>query len=171
VQRVRVLEPEEMLFREGTPFQAPFIVTSGCLELILTMPDGRERVVAFRVPGEMVGLESWNRDVHRYSARAITQSTLCRLRWNKASSRRNAALMSSLLAKMSADAERNGIPWPGLPAIERVRAFIEDFRNRTDQPLPMTRAQIGSHLGMAEETVVRAMKTLRLRGTGRAMPD
>jgi CRP-like cAMP-binding protein len=56
------------------------------------------------------------------------------------------------------------MPWAGLSAVERVRAFVADFRSRTDQPLCMTRAQIGQYLGLAEETVVRAMKALRRSG-------
>ena len=53
---------------------------------------------------------------------------------------------------------------PGLSSVERVRAFITDFERRTDQPLPMTRAQIGRYLGLAEETVVRAFAALKRPG-------
>ncbi len=67
--------------------------------------------------------------------------------------------------------ERNAPPWPGLPAIERVATFIADFAARArvkgsvSSPikLPMTRADIGSYLGLAEETVVRALTQLRKR--------
>jgi hypothetical protein len=48
---------------------------------------------------------------------------------------------------------------------KRLEQSDADFRSRTDQPMPMTRAQIGQYLGMAEETVVRALKAL-----GRAHP-
>jgi CRP/FNR family transcriptional regulator len=171
VRRVRLLETDAELFQQGSPFEAPYIVTSGCMALVELLPDGRERVLAFRVPGEMVGLECWNRGIHEYGARAITQTTVCRLRWNPGSVSRNATLLQTLLAKSTSTAGRLLAPWPGLSAVERVSRFIEDFRSRTDQPLPMTRAQIGSFLGMAEETVVRAMKTLRLRGKARALPD
>jgi CRP/FNR family transcriptional regulator, anaerobic regulatory protein len=171
VRRVRLLEVDEELFQQGSTFEAPYIVTSGCMALIELLPDGRERILAFRVPGEMVGLESWNCGVNEYSARAIAQTTLCRLRWNAGSLTRNATLLRTLLAKSTSAAGRMHTPWPGLSAQERVSRFIEDFRNRTDQPLPMTRAQIGSYLGMAEETVVRSMKALGLHGRTRALPD
>ena len=49
----------------------------------------------------------------------------------------------------------------GLPAAERVRVFVEEFLARSNQSLPMTRAEIGLHLGLAEETVVRALAKLR----------
>jgi CRP-like cAMP-binding protein len=76
VRRVRLLETDAELFQQGSPFEAPYIVTSGCMALVELLPDGRERILAFRVPGEMVGLESWNRGIHEYGARAMTQTTV-----------------------------------------------------------------------------------------------
>jgi CRP-like cAMP-binding protein len=73
-----------------------------------------------------------------------------------------------LLAKSTAQCEQAALPWAGLSAEKRVRAFLDDFRMRTDQPLPMTRAQIGQYLGIAEETVVRALSRLR-DGAGGAL--
>jgi CRP-like cAMP-binding protein len=44
-----------------------------------------------------------------------------------------------------------------------VRAFLVDFHERTGRAPPLTRAQIGQYLGIAEETVVRAMKAMDRR--------
>jgi CRP/FNR family transcriptional regulator len=167
VRRVRPLTAGEFLFRAGDPFEAPFMLTSGCVSLVQALDDGRERIVAFRVPGELLGLECWNQPVHRYSAQAITATTCCRLRWSTApNAARSATLLRALLAKATSQSMPSSMPWASLSAVERVRAFVEDFRSRTDQPLPMTRAQIGSYLGMAEETVVRAFKVLAATRTG-----
>lgn len=161
VRRVKPLQSGESFCRQGEPFEAPFLVTSGCLAVTELLADGSERIVAVRLPGEMVGLESWNLQTHRYGAVALAPSTLCRLRWSAASAgARSATLLRALLAKATGQSCDLSLPWPGLPARERVRAFLADFRGRTDQPMPMTRAQIGQYLGMAEETVVRAFKAL-----------
>jgi CRP/FNR family transcriptional regulator len=161
VRRVRPLEPGEILFREGSAFEAPYLVTSGCVTVTELLSDGAERIVAFRVRGEVLGLESWNRGTHRYAAQALTSSTVCRLRWGAGgAAARSAAVLRALLAKAAAQSTESCMPWPGLPAVERVRAFVADFRARTGQRLPMTRAQIGRYLGLAEETVVRALKAL-----------
>lgn len=165
VRRVRPLEPGEVLVRAGAPFRAPFIVTSGCLGVIELLADGTERIVAFRLPGEIVGLESPNALAHRYGVQAVSSATVCRLRWHKGGiDGLGSAVLGKLLAKTTLQCEQAAHPWAGLPSVERVRAFIEDFRSRTDQPLPMTRAQIGQYLGIAEETVVRAFAQLRQRG-------
>ena len=78
---------------------------------------------------------------------------------------RSAALLRALVSAGSRQLERSAPPWAGLGAMERVRTFLEDFRRRTDQPLPLTRAQIGQYLGLAEETVVRAIARFRRRKT------
>lgn len=164
VRRLRPLEAGEVLFREGEDFDAPYLVTSGCLSVTELLGDGTERIVAFRVRGEILGMESWNQSTRRFGARALIASTVCRLRWGPSgAASRSAALLRALLAKATAQSADLSMPWPGLPAVERVRAFVADFRARSEQPLPMTRAQIGQYLGLAEETVVRAFKALERR--------
>lgn len=157
VQRVKPLEPGQLLFAQGAPFEAPFLLTSGCMSVTELLPGGDERIVAFLVPGDVVGLDSWDLATHRYGAQAVSAATLCRLRWS--SRPRSSALLRALLSKASSQFGAT-TPWAGLPAVQRVAGFVADFRRRTDQPLPMTRAQIGRHLGLAEETVVRALKAL-----------
>jgi CRP/FNR family transcriptional regulator len=172
VRRVRPLDAGEVLLHEGDDFAGPFVVTSGCVSLTQLLDDGTERIVAFRVPGEMIGLESCTSPVHRYGAQAVSPSTVCRLRWSAGGLQaRGAALLRTLLAKAGDQLGLAAPPWAGLSSVERVRAFVADFERRTDQPLPMTRAQIGRYLGLAEETVVRAfaeLKRIRPRAPGAA---
>jgi len=164
VRRVRPLEAGDVLLREGEPFAGPYVVTSGCLSVTQLLEGGGERIVAFRVPGELIGLECCGLGAHRFGAQAVSSSTVCRLRWSAGGLHsRGAALLRTLLGKASAQLE-HAPPWPGLSSVDRVRLFVEDFGRRTDQPLPMTRAQIGRHLGLAEETVVRAFAELRRAG-------
>lgn len=165
VRRIRPLEAGEVLFREGAPFVGPFVVTSGCLSLTRLLENGTECIVAFRVPGEIIGLESCNHRVHRYGAQAVSSATVCRLRWGAGGiDTRPGALLRALFVKSSELLEHAAPPWAGLSSVERVRAFVEDFERRTDQALPMTRAHIGRYLGLAEETVVRAFAELRRAG-------
>jgi CRP/FNR family transcriptional regulator, anaerobic regulatory protein len=166
VTRARPLAAGEALFVEGAPFDAPYMVTSGCMRLTELLSTGIERIVAFRVPGEIIGLESCTGPTHRYGAHAVNSATVCRMRWSESGvSGRPVAVLRLLLMKASGELGRPAPPWAGLPAVERVREFVEDFRRRTGQPLPMTRAQIGQYLGLAEETVVRAFAQLRRRSS------
>ena len=165
VRRIRPLEVGRILFREGEPFRAPHVVTSGCVILTEMQDDGMERIVAVRVPGEILGIENLHCRTQLYGAQTVASTTLCRLRWGATGlAGRSAALLRSLVSMGSMQLERASRPWPGLPSVERVRLFLQDFRRRTAQPMPLTRAQIGQYLGLAEETVVRAMAELRRSG-------
>lgn len=168
VRRIRPLAAGEVLIQEGAPFAGPYVVTSGCVSVTQLLENGTERIVSFRVPGEIIGLESCSHAAHRYGAQAVSSATVCRLRWTAGGIHaRGAPVLRTLLVKASEQLERDTPPWAGLSSVERVRAFVEDFERRTDQPLPMTRAQIGRHLGLAEETVVRAFAELRRAGASR----
>jgi CRP/FNR family transcriptional regulator len=163
-RRVKPLAGGERFVSQGAPFEAPFVVTGGCVDVTELLDDGGERIVAFRVPGELVGVESWQCDVHRYSAQAVGAATVCRLRWSASGlAGRPGALVRKLLVKVSAQLDHATRSWSGRSAAERVREFVDDFAARSSRELPMTRAQIGRHLGIAEETVVRAFARLRLR--------
>ena len=163
-RRVKPLASGERFVSQGASFEAPFVVTAGCVAVTELLDDGGERIVAFRVPGELVGVESWHGHAHRYSAQAVGSATVCRLRWSASGlAGRPNALVRKLLAKISAQLDHATRSWPGRSAADRVRGFVDDFAARSSQELPMTRAQIGRHLGIAEETVVRAFARLRRR--------
>lgn len=174
VQRQPRLERGTTLFAQGERFVAIYLVVAGCLTLRETSPDGTERVVGFRVPGELVGLEGWSLGVHSFTATAATAMTVCRLKWpQRERAVASAALLERLLRKSTGQIDACARPWTGLVAVEQVAAFIEDFARRMrmsgERPderlvLPMTRAEIGSYLGLAEETVVRALAQLRRSG-------
>jgi CRP/FNR family transcriptional regulator len=173
VKRQDSLRTGASLLTQGEPFSAVYLLVSGCLYLRETLPDGAERIVGFRVPGELVGVEGWVSGRYNYTAVALETTTVCRLAWSGASNTQSSssALLHALLAKVATQLDRSAPPWPGLPAVERVAAFVEDFARRARGSggtaddrvhLPMTRAQLGSYLGLAEETVVRALAQLRM---------
>jgi CRP/FNR family transcriptional regulator len=159
VRRQRPLEAGEFLFQQGERFESPYILTSGCIALPETLPNGNERIVAFRVAGEIIGLEAWAGGIHLHGAQAVTPATVCRLKWSTKGL--TVALMKFLIAKLGTQLDRATRPWAGLAAADRVAAFVEDFERRGGMAPPMTRAQIGLHLGLAEETVVRALARRR----------
>ncbi len=164
------LERGAVLTLAPGPPRTVFVVVSGCLTLNETLADGTRRTAGFRLPGELVGLESWARGGNPYEIRAATASEVCRLTVPRPGhGAGNGALLERLLVKSAAQIDRAMRPWPGLPAMERVAAFVEDFLERAQirgsatskLRLPMTRADIGSYLGLAEETVVRALGRLK----------
>jgi len=158
----------ERLFRQGDAFDGVYIVASGCVKLRETSADGGERIAALRTPGEIIGLEGWARGRHPHAAFAATDATLCRLSLPAKGGAVSVDLLERVLAKAAVQLERASRPWAGRPAVERVAAFVDDLAERLGDarlahgaaPLPVTRAEIGSYLGLAEETVVRALAKL-----------
>lgn len=169
VRREGRLEPGAVLFRQGEPFAAVYIVVRGSVRLCDTSGEGIDRVVDFRLPGELVGLEGLGSARYPHTAQAIDEVAVCRLKWPRAErTAASACFLEQVLLKSATQLERATRPWAGLPATERVARFLEDLAERLGTPgapldqftLPMTRADIGSRLGLAEETVVRALAQL-----------
>ena len=164
------LERGALLLHQGEHIGAIYVVVNGCLILREALGDGGQRVAGLRLPGELLGVESYARGAYSYTAQAATEATVCRLLLPPAGSgRANAPLLERILLKYAVQPELTAAPWAGLPAVERVAAFIENYAQRAQVArgtdalvnLPMTRADIGSYLGLAPETVVRALGQLR----------
>lgn len=162
-----VLEAGEILFRQGELFSAIHLVVSGCLKLRETNAEGRERIVALRAAGEILGVEAWALGIHPHTAETITPVQLCQLqRPDAARVATRGAILEPLLRKTALQLDRSSDVWQCQPAVAKVARFLEQFNSRVGA-LPgrhLTRAEIGSLLGLAEETVVRAMTRLRDRG-------
>lgn len=168
-RRSMMIERGEVLVRQGERTGAVYIVVNGCLILRESLEDGSQKVAGLCLPGEVLGLHSYAHGTHSHTAQAATEVSVCRLNVPPAGSGlADAALLERLLLKYALQSERTAAPWAGLPAVERVAAFIENYAMRARVKrgadglfsLPMTRADIGSYLGLAPETVVRALGQL-----------
>lgn len=168
------LERGAPLLHQGERTRAVYMTVDGCLILRETLAAGGRRVVGLRLPGELVGVQHYARTLHSYTARAVTETLVCRLELRATRTRpSNPYLLERLLVKYAMQTERTASTWPGSPAVERVAAFVENYALRArvngvgngQFRLPMTRADIGSYLGLAAETVVRALA--ELSGSGR----
>lgn len=159
-----MLEAGETLFLQGERFTAMQVLVSGSVKLREASQDGQQRVVALRMPGDILGIEAWASGTHPYSAETITAVQLCQLHLpeqGRGSGR--GVLLERLLRKTAIQLKRSTDLWQDLPALEKVSAFLQHF-NAHAGPLPrrhLTRAEIGSLLGLAPETVVRALARLR----------
>lgn len=168
VKRRAILDKGTRLFEQGERFTAIHILVSGCVKLFETNEEGAERLVAIRLPGELLGAEGWAHGRHPYTAVAAVRTKVCRLQWPqvKACAPSN-ALLEQLLRKTAAQLMQTTHVWTNLPAVERVAAFLNHFAQhpQLSTKLPLTRAEIGSLLGLAEETVVRAIARLRAQAS------
>lgn len=163
-------EPGEFLWRQGDAYSGLSFVASGCLRLGAVSIDGGERVLGFALPGDLIGYEALAAGFHGCGARALQTTRICRLQWGlREESDYANALAPKLIARLATvagDALRAAAPESN--AMRAVERFLERVTMRLGRrearslwvDLPMSRADIGNHLGIAEETVTRAFRHL-----------
>ena len=164
------------VYRSGEPFQWFYAVKAGHIKMYAQNGSGEERVVGFPMAGDTLGLEALHEQRHTVSAVALTDTTACRI--SVRAFERFAAeipgLQRQLLLTLSRDIARHH-QWlitENQRAERRVAAFLvriaDKQRARGENParilLPMSRADIGSYLNLAHETVTRALSCIAKTG-------
>lgn len=159
------------LYRQGDPADALFMLRAGLTRLICRDAEGREQVLAFQRPGEIIGLTLGQRRSH--DAEAVLPSRVCR--WPRSSTQALAMCHPALAQTLLSGA---------LEALDRAqdRALCLGQRSATGRlawfllqlvgadpadpelQLAMTRSDIAAHLGLNKESVSRSFTQLRKAG-------
>ncbi|NII74525.1 CRP/FNR family transcriptional regulator [Dyella sp. SG562] len=173
-ERVGLLRDGEYLYRPLTPFHAVYAVQSGMAKTVSVDRAGRERVLAFHLPGELFGLDAIWQGQHDSAAVALGRTQCCRFPFAalRDLATRQPQVQAHLLCAMSRLVHRQHLDAAGGSADERMAAFLVDLHERRRAlgdtgallPLPMSRADIGNHLRLATETVSRLLARFRDAG-------
>ena len=177
VLRCPPVQAAQSLWQQGEAFRGLFIVTAGSFKLRERSLDGSECITAFRFPGQLLGLDAIADGVHVDEAIALERSTVCRLQWNPAAETDSfSALDRELLARQAFDAraQRAQRQLARGSAVEAVAHTIAGVWRAVQTGtvgaapqfarLPMSGADLASCLGLAEETVSRALRSLEAEG-------
>ena len=171
VERAAPLCDGEYLYRPSTPFRALYAVQTGMAKTVMVDIAGREKVLALHLPGEVIGLDAAGKDQYDNAVVALGKTQFCRFPF--AAIRKLANCQTSvqwhLMQVLSQQIRQQRLSSGDCPAEERMARFLIDLRDRraalglqADRlPLPMSRADIGSHLGLATETVSRLLARFR----------
>ena len=136
--------------------------------------DGRERVLGFHLPGEVIGLDAIDGERYPCNAVALDTVALCRFSFPKMAelAARLPGLQQQLFRLLSRDigaAMRLAGDWS---ADQRMAAFLlglsQRLASRGFSPrrfqLTMARTDIGNYLRLAPETVSRVLKRFQDEG-------
>jgi CRP/FNR family nitrogen fixation transcriptional regulator len=143
-------------------------VVEGAVRTHKLLSDGRRQIGAFHLPGDIFGLE--NGDFHRFTAEAIVDTTVRLVRRQSLEhvAKTDPAMVRSLLTMTTDNLEHveNHMLLLGRQnARERVAAFLLEMNGRVIAgsviALPMDRRDIADYLGLALETVSRALSELQ----------
>lgn len=166
----RRIKRGDVLFRAGNRFENLYVVRLGFLKGTVMSSDGREQVTNFFMAGEVIGLDGISSGVHSCDVVALEDTEVCVIPFDgleeTATSMRS--MGSHLFKLLSREIVRqHGVMLllGSMHAEERLAAFLltlaQRFESRgysrSEFVLRMTRAEIGSYLGLKLETVSRVL--------------
>ncbi|HQS33374.1 MAG: transcriptional regulator [Polaromonas sp. 39-63-203] len=164
------------LYHEGSSFKFIFAVRSGTFKSSLALSDGREQVSGFHVAGELMGLDGVAHGTHASSSIALEDSEICAIPYTQLTemSEGSSSLQRSVSRLMSREIVREHtlmLLLGSMNADERLAAFLLNLSQRlkslgysaSEFHLRMSRAEIGSYLGMTLETVSRTFSSFQQR--------
>lgn len=163
-----------LLFREGDPFNAIAAVRAGVVKTFVTDTHGREKVLGFYLPGEVIGLNAIHADRYPCNAVALSTTMLCRFSFPQMAllATRMPGLQQQLFRLLSADIGKANLLAGDFSADERMAAFLVSLSRRYQQrgysatrfQLPMPRTDIANYLSLAPETVSRVLRRFQSEG-------
>lgn len=176
IKRKKTLQRGEFLYRDGDKFRGLLAIKSGTAKLIADDRQGNEHILNILLPGELLGFDGLYSDRHNCSAIALETMSFCELPANNLEElgQKVPSLMRELFRHTGSkiNNDRNMIIINNRPAEERLAAFLISLSDRyskrgfssSEFTLPLTRQEIGNHLGLAIETISRMLKQFQNSG-------
>jgi CRP/FNR family transcriptional regulator len=165
------------LYREGERFQDLYAVRTGTFKLSVTLGDGREHVSRIAMQGDLLGLDGIARGTCGATAVALEDSEVCRVSFSTLHdlASRRSAWQQSLCRVMAEEISRElqHLVVLGSAGTEsRVASFLLELSDRFRQRgysgsefhLRLSRAEIGSYLGLTLETISRTLSAFQQHG-------
>ena len=175
VSRDNIRQKGEAIYHVGSPFRGMIALRSGSAKLVSFDHNGNELVVAFMLPGEIVGFDGMATQLHTCTAIALETVNFCHLPAHKIEQLAvSASSLNYMLLQRSCnelDSQVQKMLLTRRSAEERVASFILNISERLrvrgysefEFRLSMSREEIGNHLGIAHETVSRIIHLFQSR--------
>jgi CRP/FNR family transcriptional regulator, anaerobic regulatory protein len=173
----RKVKAGDTLYLEGDKFHFIYAVRSGTFKSSLTLADGREQVSGFHMAGELMGLDGLAQGAHASSATALEDTEICAIPYAHLSDVSSGSInmqhvVSRLMSREIVREHSLMMLLGSMNAEERLAAFLLNLSQRmksrgysaNEFHLRMSRAEIGSYLGMKLETVSRTFSAFQQRG-------
>lgn len=159
------------LFRQGSPVTSFFFLRSGSAKSVLTEGDGRESIMSFLFPTDLIGTASMDQTVYHDSVVTLERSSFCELRVNDLADlfRSDPPVQRAFLSKVTSRIlnERHArVRLEHSSADERMADFLVELSDRLlelgrdpyELQLTMSRYDIANYIGLAPETVSRVLR-------------
>lgn len=177
VNRRHYFKRGEMIFQQGQQARLIYAIAAGSLKLVVNVK-GSERVIDFRIPGELVDICSLNDGIHAYSAQALEDTYLCEIGKETLTDIASQipevqGRLMTVVNKELTNVQKTSMLLRGnVNSEEKIAAFILNLAWRyqasgyssTAFKLTMSRKDIADFLGVAKETIIRLLKKLQQNG-------
>jgi len=168
IEHVGPFPPGHVVFRRGDAFDAVYAVRAGAVKTCVVDEQGREQVLGFYMPGELVGLSGIYPAHYPCDAIALDTLTVCRFSFPAMAmlATRLPGIQAQLFRLMSRDIGEAALLAGDFTADERLAAFLVRMSHgqaargysATRLHLAMTRTDIANYLRLAPETVSRVLR-------------
>lgn len=173
VMHAAPVKRRQFICRAGDRFDRLFFVRTGSFKSYRVHEDGSLHVTGFYFPGDLMGLDDFNVRVHGEYIESLETSSVCELSFLALEKlvAMQPALMIFLLDKVSAEINREKEMMYLLGKLgvnQKLAIFLLTFAARSYRSgfskntlhLSMVRNDIANYLGMAGETISRALRRL-----------
>lgn len=174
VEHVGPYHANDHVFRVGAPFRAIYAVRAGMVKTRVLDNDGREHVLGFYLPGEVIGLNAIYPERFPCDAIALDTAYFCQFSFPAMSAlaSRMPAVQNHLFRLLSKELGAASRLAGDHSADERLAAFLVDLGDRFAARgfsgdrfhLSMSRGDIANYLRLASETVSRVFTRFRQQG-------
>ena len=168
VEHIGPYRAGESIFRTGDRFGAIYAVRAGTIKTRLVDLEGRELILGFYLPGELVGLNAIHPEIYPCDAVALDKVEVCRFSFPALATlaMRIPEVQKELFRRLSKDIGDASLRNQESSADERMAAFVLDLSARYAARgfpahclhLSMSRSDIANYLGLASETVSRVLR-------------
>jgi len=150
-----------------------YIVSSGSVKSYILMEDGEEQMLNFYMPGDIFGLDSMASNRHVSSTIALEDTTICKLPLSGLKNRVIGREFFNIVSEWLLHDHNLMLMLARKDADGRLASFLVDLLRRIEKHgepvdmirLTMTRQDIANYLGLAIETVSRALRRFQDSGT------
>jgi CRP/FNR family transcriptional regulator len=174
VEHIGPFREGEHIFREGDSFNAIGAIRAGTVKTYVDDLEGREQVLGFFLPGELIGLNAITTSRYPCNAIALEPVLICRFSFPKMAllAAQMPGLQEQLFRLLSEDIGKASLLAGDFTADERLSAFLLMISQRYAARglssrrfrLTMTRTDIANYLRLAPETVSRILRRFQEQG-------
>lgn len=170
IQRKRPLHKGDMLFNAGTAQKSLYAVRTGSFKTFTMTDQGEQQITGFHLPGDIVGFDGLNLQMHPGYAEALETAMVCEIPLPNLEQLLDKLprLRQQMMRLMSQDIQADQQMMLLLnrkTAEQKLASFISQLAQRfasrgfsaTEFRLTMTRSDIGNYLGLTVETISRLL--------------